>query len=320
MMNIRVIRHFLCRMMAILIGPLLLIGAADTVSAALMEANAQNARDSGFASDIELKPVAFPEAFWQLGADGEAAPSVPTDAKARVTPRVDLPVPAAIWMFGSGLGALVVARRRFGAWRRDNRPTTGIVRPARSIPPRNHQVRQALRERMRHTAAAACAPRDDGGSADVPSAPGGRGGSHAPGSPPRFINPLAPRFDELVNALLELPDVALGRRFGMPCVKLGKRPLVAFDRYSYAGIAFRIGEANAADLHAEMPQLDYWNPKHGRQPKLSWLVCNVANTELLVHLAAIAYEQALKSSGKTANQEGCYPAAVPNHCYSISIV
>lgn len=310
-MSRRNIRHFLSRLWAVLLLPLLVFGAASGAEAATRhtpedsEFVGRDPKDPGFA--VGSKSTAVPGAFWILGADGDAAPSVPEDAEPTATPHVSLPVPAAIWMFGSGLGALALARRRLRGWRHNNRPSAAVVRTAHSIPPRHHQLRQALRERIRLAASGGCLHGEPDG-AGVPSAPGGCGGPTAPARP-CFINSLTPRFEELAAALQEQPEVSLGRRYGMPCIKLGKRAIVAFDESSHEGIAFRVGETMAAELHAEVPQLDYWNPKHERQPKRSWLVCNVGNGELLAHLAAAAYEQALKDVTVAANQDERFAVA-----------
>jgi hypothetical protein len=219
-------------------------------------------------------------------------------------PRISLPLPAAIWMFGSGLGALGLARRRIGSLRRNKRPVAAVVRTARSIPPRRHAVRLALRERILRAAAANTCIADERESIDAPPRlADGHDGANGSGADQSATTLLAQRFDELALALTEQPDVVLGRGFGMPCLKLGKRPFVALDQRGHEGIAFRVGEQSAAHLQDEMPYLDYWNPKQERQPKRSWLLCDTGNGEVLVHLAAAAYEQALKDAAPAEEQD-----------------
>ncbi|HTY04304.1 MAG TPA: hypothetical protein VMC81_11305 [Rhodocyclaceae bacterium] len=240
----------------------------------------------------ESTPGATHGASWRQGADAEDAASAPGAQEPQARPHVSLPVPAAIWMFGSGLGALGLARRRLRMRQDAKRPTA--ARAARSIPPRHHAMRMALRERMRQAAAANAAASSQAAGIDgrMPSGADGRNGPRGAAAD----SFLARRFEELALALAEQPDVKCGRGFGLACLKLGKRPFVALDDRCHEGIAFRVGEASAAHLLDEMPQLDYWNPKQERQPKRSWLLSNTANGEVLVHLAAAAYEQALKDA------------------------
>ena len=114
-------------------------------------------------------------------------------------------------------------------------------------------------------------------------------------------------FEELAAALVEQPQVVLGRRFGRACVKFGKRPFLVLDHEDLS-LAFRVGEEAANRLQAELPQVAYWNPKQERQPKRSWLACRSVGDEVVL-LAAAAYEQAIIDAGRNAAGEDRPPEA-----------
>lgn len=244
---------------------------------------------------------------------GEAEPSVLAEAGAD-KPSLPLPVPAAIWMFGTGLAALGLARRRISAWRRrDQRRATSnsTTKPERRRLSRR-RLRAVLRERIDCKAAGGqCG---DGASASGGGQPGSNGIGGPADVPPRPrcpANSMAQRFAELAAALAEQPGVAPGRRFGRSCVKFGKRPFLALDDGERGGIAFRVGEYGAVRMLAELPHLEYWNPKQERQPKRSWVICHQGYGEVLVRLALEAYEQALRDSARVADESREYPAAEP---------
>lgn len=224
---------------------------------------------------------------WSVAGEAQAAwQAVQTAA----TPVVSLPAPAALWLFGSGLCALGLARRRILPWRRHKPRRDEAAGRAPVRAPKRHW-RLALRERMRE-AAAHCGGGASHQRSGIP--PGASDGHRAGGPlPPVSVTGLMRRrFEELAAALAEQPNVAAGRGFGYPCIKHGKRPFLVLDQ-QVCGIAFRVGEKSAAALLAELPLVEYWNPRQERQAKRSWLVCRVSNGEVLVHLAAAAYEYAL---------------------------
>ncbi|MBI5786225.1 MAG: VPLPA-CTERM sorting domain-containing protein [Rhodocyclales bacterium] len=229
-------------------------------------------------------------------------------------PSLPLPVPAAIWMFGTGLAALGLARRRISAWRRRDRRramTDSASRPERRKLSRR-RLRAVLRERI--DCKAAGGQSGEGANASGGGQPDSNGMGGPADVPPRLqcpANSMAQRFAELAGALAEQPDVVPGRRFGMSCVKFGKRPFLALDDGERGGIAFRVGEYGAVRMLAELPQLEYWNPKQERQPKRSWLICHQGYGEVLVRLALEAYEQALRDSTRVADEPREYPAAEP---------
>lgn len=244
---------------------------------------------------------------WLHGTNAAAEPSALDEGGAE-KPSLPLPVPAAIWMFGTGLAALGLARRRISAWRRrDQRrvTTTTATRPEKRRLSRR-RLRASLRERVDCKAA--------GGQCEGDANPGGAGSNgtggpaDSPPSPYSPANSIAQRYAELAMALAEQPEVAPGRRFGMQCLKFGKRPFLALDDSERGGIAFRVGEHGARRLLAELPHLDYWNPRQEAQPKRSWLICRLGYGEVLVRLALDAYEQALRDSTCAAPESIGYPA------------
>lgn len=299
-----------------LLAVLLALGGADSANAAPVETSAGTEHQWTFQFTSHERGTeawfgGFPGVQWLRGAGSEAGPSALRE-DGREKPSVSLPVPAAIWMFGTGLAALGLARRRISAWRRrDQRRASTIPSP---VPVRRrlsrHRLRTELRERIDCKAATS---RHDGDEGRNGGRTGDRrGGSRDPDDAPACrqydANLMAQRFAELAAALAEQPNVALGRRFGMSCVKLGKRPFLAHDDGERGGIAFRIGEHGALRLLVEMPQLEYWNPRQERQPKRSWLICRHGHGELLVRLALDAYEQALRD-GIRAAADGMAPPA-----------
>lgn len=230
-------------------------------------------------------------AAWHGGTASHAAEQ-PTQTPA--TPLLSLPAPAALWLFGSGLCALGLTRRRIMApWRRHKARREELAAADRLSPP-SRDWRRALRQRMRHASATQFC--NGGGfhsfSGRPPGAPDGRGGAGDPPQRAVVSGLMQRRFEELAAALVEQPNVATGRGFGCPCIKFGKRPFLAFDE-RIGGIAFWVGEQSAGDLLAELSLVEHWNPKQERQAKRSWLVCRVINGEALVQLAAAAYEHAL---------------------------
>jgi hypothetical protein len=156
-------------------------------------------------------------------------------------------------------------------------------------------IQVALRERMRHSApVGACRPpitADRNGKEN--------GWNRGDGLPPEAVvkhcDAALQRFTELAAALTEQPGVSLGRGFGKACLKLGKRTFIVHDEND-KGIAFRVGQENACRIVHDFIGVAFWNPKQERQPKQSWIVCHGGDGETLVHLAAAAYEQALRDS------------------------
>jgi hypothetical protein len=221
--------------------------------------------------------------------------SIPPAENAAEKPSVSIPVPAALWLFGSGLGALGYAGRY--AKRRMSKASTHRHRQdigeTTAAPCRPVYIQVALRERMRQTV-----PVDD--CLRVMAKPTERsgassGGQGRDGAPPKAAAvgcEAMQRFTELSAALTEQPAVALGRSFGMPSLKLGKRPFLVYDENDQ-GLAFRVGQHNAGLLLDYALGISLWNPKRERQPKQSWVLCQHGSGETLVHLAAAAYEHAL---------------------------
>lgn len=296
---------------ALLAAAILLCGSATT-SAAPIEA-------SHTGVEVGARHLSIPEVGGFPTIHGRDAMVAPRDGFAgsqaggqpeqiAATPLVSLPAPAALWLFGSGLCALGLARRRSFPWRRHKARRDEAPAVAR-FPAHTRDWRLALRERMRHASRAqfSNAGGGDSCSGSPPGAFDGRGGAGDP--PPRasVTGLMQRRFEELAAALVEQPNVAPGRGFGCSCIKYGKRPFLAFDE-QLGGIAFRVGEQSAADLLAEFSLVEHWNPKQERQPKRSWLVCRVSNGEALVQLAAAAYEYALAEVGALVTS-GERPAA-----------
>ncbi len=287
-------------------GLLVVLAATLLLCASPTASGAPTEHGRAGSAPAEASPLAIPETARSLSVfvlDGVSAGSwhastAPQAAaqpeQTETTPLVSLPAPAALWLFGSGLCALGLARRRLVApWRRHGSRHDEAAVAKRTCAP-NSEWRLALRERMRHASAAQLCDSGTGHSCSgtPPGASDGRGGTGGPSRPASVTGLMQRRFEELAAALLEQPNVTLGRRFGFRCIKNGKRPFLVFDE-QVSGIAFRVGEQSAADLMAELSLVDYWNPRQERQPKRSWLVCRVSNGEALVQLAAAAYEYAL---------------------------
>lgn len=201
---------------------------------------------------------------------------------------VDVPVPAAVWLFGSGVGLLGMAERRIGRGRR--RVSGRGSEEEGCNPGYRHVVRDRLRQSdptHKHCKTADSVPRESTGD--------GSGDGRGPSSPASYSDEFVRRrFDELALILCQQPEVTVGRSFGRPCVKLGKRAFLVCDE---TVLAYRVGEQNAIKLCDQNFSLDLWNPKAERQPKTSWIATCGDNAELLVMLAAAAYEQALASEG-----------------------
>lgn len=92
-------------------------------------------------------------------------------------------------------------------------------------------------------------------------------------------------FEEMADVLGDLPDVALGRKFGRWCLKRQGVAFIVLDRHE---IAFRVGPS-AQRLVAEYHLARLWNPYGYRRAKLSWVVCPVCDSELVAEAGAIAY-------------------------------
>lgn len=92
-------------------------------------------------------------------------------------------------------------------------------------------------------------------------------------------------FEEMANVFVDLPDVALGRKFGRWCLKRQGVPFIVLDRHE---IAFRVG-LSAARLVAEYHFARLWNPYGYRRAKHSWVVCPACESELIAEAGAIAY-------------------------------
>jgi hypothetical protein len=261
--------------------------------------------DANVSISIPVRDGVFAEA-WHAATGPQAAGQT---TQTEVTPLVSLPAPAALWLFGSGLCALGLTRRRIIApWRRHKARREEAVATERIHAP-DPDWRLVLRQRMRHASATQFA---NGGASHrcsgiPPGASDGRGGTSDPPRRGSITSLMQGRFEELAAALVEQPSVALGRSFGCPCIKYGKRPFLVFDE-QVGGIAFRVGEQSADALLAEFSLVEYWNPKQDRQPKQSWLVCRVSNGEALVQLAAAAYEYALAEAEPRITSGEC-PAA-----------
>lgn len=310
---------------------LLALGWMASASAAIVEHGTGGQAHAGreFALHDRQPEAAVGSATAKHWTAAIATPTTPTTAATLVmpprsepAPMVSLPVPAAVWMFGSGLAALGLARGRISAWRRrDRRRATGNMRTS----PRPARPRAVLRERLGGKAAGTLpviaadpyANREAGVAKEghSHSAGGGGGGdnSSVPPTPPDPMSELmARRFDELAAALVEQADVAPGRAFGMSCLKHGKRPFLVLDPGMRGGVAFRVGESSATRLSGDLHGVDLWNPKHERQAKRSWLICHDGNGEVLVRLAAEAYEHALCSAAGAASEETWPKRAMPN--------
>lgn len=297
---------------------LLALGWMASASAAIVERGAGGQADASREIALHDRPpeMAAGSATAKQWTAAIASPTTSVmPSPAEPAPMVSLPVPAAVWMFGSGLAALGLARRRISAWRRrDQRRATGNMRTS----PRPARPRAVLRERLGGKAAGMAA----GPYANREAEAGEEGHSHSAGGgddssvPPTLSDPMselmARRFAELAAALVEQPDVAPGRAFGMSCVKHGKRPFLVLDPGMRGGLAFRVGESGALRLSSELRGVDLWNPKHERQAKRSWLICHDGNGEVLVRLAAEAYEYALCSAAGAAS-EATWPERARSH-------
>jgi hypothetical protein len=234
-------------------------------------------------------------------------------------PAVSIPVPAALWLFGSGLGALGYAgryarRRMTKVSRRTSQECVGeatgdaersAAKISGTLQRRHSYIQVTLRERMLH---AGTANARYGITASPTDNSGDRHGGH--GLSPQKVSKgceVIQRFSELAAALTEQPGVTLGRGFGRPCLKLGKRVFLVHDENDQS-IAFRVGQPSARRMHQELTGVALWNPKRERQPKQSWVVCYGGSGETLVYLAAAAFEHALRDAptvgGTAADQHG----------------
>jgi hypothetical protein len=236
----------------------------------------------------------FAASLYATVAGGAAAAASPAAQSLDADRTRSVPVPAALWLFGSGLGALgYLGRRRLAARRRnaaERSPTTRYrARP--------HGADSALRARLHHAAAMQpCRPPEgaagDGAGGPVPVA------RRAPVRP--CGTSVQGAFEQMAQVLAENPEVVLGRKFGRACVKLGKRAFIACDGDV---LAFRVGTGQAARLLAAIPAAAYWNPKQGPKPKHSWLTHAAGNAEALVTLVAAAYEHALQCPGSQSDYD-----------------
>lgn len=218
---------------------------------------------------------------------------------------VEVPVPGALWLFGSGIGLLGMAGRRIGkARRRASGGGADTCAPKQTEGERyNSSYRYVIRNRLRQAdpAHTRCKSADNVGRENAGH---GSGDGRGPSSPaPCFDEFVRGRFDELAFVLCQQPDVTVGRSFGRPCVKLGKRAFLVCDE---TVLAYRVGEQNAIKLRNQHSSLDLWNPKAERQPKTSWIATCGDNAELLVMLAAAAYELALTGEGMRRPPEQVY--------------
>jgi hypothetical protein len=225
-------------------------------------------------------------------------------------PAVSIPVPAALWLFGSGLGALGYAGRyaRRRMTKAAKRRSQGDIGAVAAAPGRQVYIQVALRERMRQTRPVGDCPRVIAKATEPTErsgAPaGGQGGDGAPSKIVAVGCEAMQRFTELAAALTEQPGVMLGRGFGRPCMKFGKKAFLVYDENDQ-GLAFRVGQSSAWHLQQEFVGVALWNPKRERQPKQSWVVCHHASGETLVHLAAAAYEHALRDASAIRTASDC---------------
>jgi hypothetical protein len=210
---------------------------------------------------------------------------------------VKLPAPAALWLFGSGLAALGFSKRAgTGLWRRRRNDGDGekvddkemLVRAGASS--RKGKRRGAFSARRCEAASGgdwAIPPLSRVKEILVSSGIGGVGMKH--------------RFADIATVFLEQPGVVVGRGFGRDCVKFGKKAFLAIEP-DHSGVAFRLGEDGALHACRRWSGLELWNPKAERKPKHGWVICKSADGELLVHLAAAAFEYIL------ANGQQAVPA------------
>jgi hypothetical protein len=208
---------------------------------------------------------------------------------------VSVPLPAAVWLLGSGIGLLGAAARyrsmRDGKLMRGRWARHAAARTPTSMP------RSALRRRLRVAASQRIAAIDDADSVADNSVESASNPGRAPAKHRRKAQDesVELRFEELARVLLEQPDVEMGRRFGRLCLKLTKKAFLVCDTQL---LAFRVGTEEAHHLLAVLPRAEYWNPKNAPQPKRSWLCHAALDSEALVMLSAAAYEHAIASAAR----------------------
>lgn len=217
-----------------------------------------------------------------------------------------VPLPGALWLFGSGLLSLAAIaqyrkRSRGGQRRPRSLPAYSPARPATALSQNGRALRQRLREE------AATNPRRPVFPFwDQPADPLSKPARNAPRGRRRKVpeERVALRFEQLRQVMLEQPGVDVGRRFGRTCLRFRGKAFLACDM---ATLAFRVGSDNAERLLRSLPNSDFWNPRQAVRPKMSWLSHPPGDTEALVTLSAMAYEYAIASSASIAqagNQVG----------------
>lgn len=206
-----------------------------------------------------------------------------------------VPLPGALWLFGSGLlslAAIAQFRRRSRGGQRPPRslPAYSPARPATALSQNGRALRQRLREE-----AATNPHRPVSLFWSQPADPISRPARNAPRGRRREVpeERVALRFDQLRQVMLEQPGVDVGRRFGRTCLRFRGKAFLACDM---AALAFRVGTGNAERLLRSLPNSDFWNPRQAVRPKLSWLSHPPGDTEALVTLSAVAYEYAVASA------------------------
>lgn len=240
---------------------------------------------------------------------GKPAATPPPDDTEANAGAVSVPLPPAVLLFATGLGALgYLGGRRIGAWRRRGAwgRRGGAAAPLR---PPTCRTRRHLRERLRQAAEELeLAPQQN--ERPGPADPSNGGGRQRPRVTDPYSLSVRLRFEELSRVLLEEPNVSAGRSFGRACLKHSKKAFLVCDERV---LAFRVGTERAAALVASLAQAEPWNPKQGRQPKWSWLAHPVEDFEALVTLTAAAYEHsaAASSAPVTDSDEEDYAGRLP---------
>jgi hypothetical protein len=232
--------------------------------------------------------VEHPNAWASIGQIAASSVSVATE-KRGPSAMVELPVPAALWLFGSGLAALGLSKRGgIGLWRRRRNAGDG-----KKADDKEKVARAGASSRKGKRRGALYVRRFDAAGRDWAIHPALRV-KHILISSGIGGDGMEQRFANIATVFLEQSGVVIGRGFGRECVKFGKKAFLAIEP-DHSGIAFRLGEDGAAHACRRWSGVELWNPMEARKPKHSWVICKSADGELLVQLAAAAYEYALAS-------------------------